>query len=131
MDTERNLLFGVVAFQSGAVDADCLAETCADWVSDPTRPLSALMVDRGLMTDEQRTEVEKVVSHELANHGGDSQATLAATMDGRSLAAIGEIAGAGGFETIEANLCPVADTGRPRRAGDAVAARPRAASVTR
>ena len=32
MDTERNLLFGVVAFQSGAVDADRLAETCAAWV---------------------------------------------------------------------------------------------------
>ena len=32
MDTERNLLFGVVAFQNGAVDADRLAETCAAWV---------------------------------------------------------------------------------------------------
>ena len=30
MDTERNLLFGVVAFQNGTVDADRLAETCAD-----------------------------------------------------------------------------------------------------
>ena len=28
MDTERNLLFGVVAFQNGTVDADRLAETC-------------------------------------------------------------------------------------------------------
>jgi serine/threonine protein kinase len=103
MDTERNLLFGVVAFQNGAVDADCLAETCADWASEPTQPLADLMVHRGLMTDEQRTEVEKVVLQELASHGGDPQATLAATMDGRSLAAIGEMAGAGGVGVIEAN----------------------------
>ena len=107
MDTERNLLFGVVAFQNGAVDADRLAETCAQWVSDRTQPLADMMVDRGLMTDEQRTEVEKAVSQELASHGGDPHATLAATMDGRSLAAIGEIASAGGVDVIEANAAPV------------------------
>jgi eukaryotic-like serine/threonine-protein kinase len=106
MDTERNLLFGVVAFQNGAVDADRLAETCADWVSQQTRPLADLMVDRGLMTDEQRTEVEKAVSQELASHGGDPHATLAATMDGRSREAIGEIAGAGGLDLLEANGAP-------------------------
>ena len=42
MDTERNLLFGVVAFQNGAVDADGLAETCAAWASEPTQPLADL-----------------------------------------------------------------------------------------
>ena len=40
------------------------------------------------MTDEQKTEVEKVVAQELESHGGDPQATLAATIDGRSLEAI-------------------------------------------
>ena len=100
MDTERNLLFGVVAFQNGTVDADRLAETCADWVTNPSRPLAELMVDRGLMTAEQRTQVEDAVSHELASHGGDPQATLAATVDGRSLDAIGGIAG----EAIQTNL---------------------------
>ena len=93
MDTERNLLFGVVAFQNGAVDADRLAETCAAWVEEPSQPLANLFVDRGLMTDEQKTEVEKVVAHELEAHGGDPQATLAATMDGRSLEAIRDAAG--------------------------------------
>ena len=89
MDTERNLLFGVVAFQNGAVDADRLAETCAAWVEEPSQPLAKPFVDRGLMTDEQKTEVEKVVAHEL-EAWGDPQATLAATMDGRSLEAIRE-----------------------------------------
>ena len=65
--------------------------------------------------------MEKAVSLELASHGGDPQATLAATMDGRSLAAIGEIAGAGGVEVIRGELRPGAIAGRPCRAGDAVA----------
>jgi serine/threonine protein kinase len=102
MDTQRNLLFGVVAFQNGAVDADCLAETWADWVSAPTQPLADLFVARELMTVEQSTEVEKVLAQELASHGGDPQTTLTATMDGRSLEALGKIAGA----TTELSLEP-------------------------
>ncbi len=95
MDNERNLLFGVVALQSGAVDADGLAETCAAWAAEPTQPLADLMVDRGLMTDEQKTQVMEAVQVELASHGGDPHATLAATIDGRSLEALGGAAGAG------------------------------------
>ena len=36
---------------------------------------------------------------ELASHGGDPHATLAATIDGRSLEAIGEVRGAGSMPT--------------------------------
>ncbi len=92
MDPERNLLFGVVALQNGVVDADRLAETCADWVGEPNQKLADLMMERGLMTVEQRTQLEEAVEHELATHGGDPQATLAATIDGRSLEAIRGVA---------------------------------------
>ncbi|HZW34805.1 MAG TPA: protein kinase, partial [Isosphaeraceae bacterium] len=91
MDTERNLLFGVLAFQHGAVAADGLAETCADWASHPTEPLAELMVDRGLLTQEQKTELEQTVAAELAAHGEDPRTTLAATLDGRSLEAIAPV----------------------------------------
>ena len=96
MDTERDLLFGVIAFQSGAVDADYLAETCANWVGQSTVPLADLLVDRGRMTDEQRTEIEKTMARELASHGGDPAATLAASIDGRTLEVIGDAAAAKG-----------------------------------
>jgi eukaryotic-like serine/threonine-protein kinase len=111
MDTERNLLFGVVAFQNGAVDADRLAETCAAWVEEPSQTLANLFVDRGLMTDEQRTELEKVVEHELDAHGGDPQATLAATMDARSLVAIRDAAGVSKALKAQFNLSPQAQNG--------------------
>ena len=94
MDTERNLLFGVVALQNGAVDADGLAETCAAWESEPTLPLADVMVDRGFMTVEQRTQIEETVARELASHGDDAGATLAATIDGRSLEALGGVVAA-------------------------------------
>lgn len=97
MDTERNLLFGVVAFQNGAVDADALAETCAAMSTEPTMGLGDMLVERGLLTVEQRTELEVTVAQELASHGGDPHATLAATLDGRSLEAMSGLAGASGL----------------------------------
>ena len=106
MDTERNLLFGVVAFQNGTVDADRLAETCAAWVAEPSEPLANLFVNRGLITDEQKTEVEKVVAHELEAHGGDPHATLAATMDGRSREAIRDAAVSNNALAAHLNLPP-------------------------
>jgi eukaryotic-like serine/threonine-protein kinase len=60
MDTERNLLFGVVALQNGAVDADRLAETCGAWITDPTTTLAELFVERGAITDELRTGSKKL-----------------------------------------------------------------------
>ncbi len=104
MDTERNLLFGVIALQNGAVDADRLVETYADWVTEPTQPLADLFVQRGVMTDEQKTEVERVVASELQANGGDPQATLVATIDGRSRDAIRGITGADG--ALDAKLNP-------------------------
>jgi eukaryotic-like serine/threonine-protein kinase len=108
MDSERNLLFGVVAFQNGTVDADRLTETCAAWVEEPSQTLADLFVNRGLMTDEQKTELEKVVAHELKVHGGDPHATLAATIDGRSLEAICNAAGPAGALDVQLNLPPQA-----------------------
>ena len=102
MDADRDLLFGVVALQKGAVDADHLTESCAAWVTKPTLPLANLMVDRGLMTDEQRIELEKIVALELEAHGGDPHITLAAALDTPAREAIGKIAFPGGHAVLEA-----------------------------
>jgi eukaryotic-like serine/threonine-protein kinase len=63
------------------------------------------------MTDEQKTEVEKVVASELKAYGGDAHATLAATMDGRSLAAIGDVTGSKNALEAEFKLSPQAQSG--------------------
>ena len=109
MDADRDLLFGVVALQQGAVDADRLAETCAVWVTAPTLPLADLMVDRGLMTDEKRIELEKVVARELEAHGGDPHITLAAALDTPAREAIGKIAFPRGHIVME-KLSPAEET---------------------
>src|SRR5262245_52692854 len=118
MDPERNLLFGVVALQSGAIDADGLTETCAAWASEPTMPLADALVGRGLMTDEQRDQIEQSVARELASHGNDPNATLAATIDGRSLEALGGAVSAGGLSSASSgSMSALAVASLPSQAG--------------
>jgi hypothetical protein len=88
MDTQRDLLFGLLAYQKGVIDADCLAETCAGRIADRTVPLAETLVNQGVLTVEQRVQLEDAVREELAAHGGDPQATIQANLDGRSLEAI-------------------------------------------
>ena len=59
MDTDRNLLFGVLAFQKGAIDADRLAETCAAIAGEATVSVADRLVDRGLLTVDQKVELER------------------------------------------------------------------------
>jgi len=91
MDTNRDLLFGLVAFQKGVIDADRLNETCAAWNGKAAIPLADRLVDRGWMTVEQKTELECILTEELKAHGGDVEAALAATVDGRCLEALGNL----------------------------------------
>jgi len=111
MDGDRDLLFGLLAFQAGAIDAGQLAETVAG-LDDPARTVGVgeTLAARGTLTDEQSRAVGRMVEEALARHGGDPAATLAATVDGRSLdalrsrgalpPALAEAAGAGGDETV-------------------------------
>jgi serine/threonine protein kinase len=100
MDADRDLLFGVVALRTGTVNADHLAETCARWAAAPTVPLAELLVDGGLLTVEKRSELEKVVAHELEAHAGDPQATLAANLDAPALETLRRIALPGGHSAL-------------------------------
>ena len=99
MDARRDLLLGLLAFQTGAIDADQLAETCAGLDASRAEekgpgPASTgvgvgdQLVDRGLVTIEQRTELERLADERVEAHGGDVQATIAATVDGRSVDAL-------------------------------------------
>jgi serine/threonine-protein kinase len=88
MNIHTDLLFGLFAFQNGAVEADRLAETCALWSADGAISLADRLVERGCLTVEQKIQIESLVSEELKNYGGDAEATVAATMDRRFLEAI-------------------------------------------
>jgi serine/threonine-protein kinase len=82
MDTDRNLLFGVLALQADLIDTQRFVEACSLWASRKQTPLADLLVERGWLTPSDRVDVEKLLERKLAKYGGDAKAGLAeATTD--------------------------------------------------
>jgi serine/threonine-protein kinase len=93
MDTDRNLLFAVLALQADLLDNDRFAEACSAWAARKDTPLADLLVERNWLTPDDRADVEKLLQRKLARHKGDARASLAeaATVPvKRSLAAVAD-----------------------------------------
>jgi serine/threonine-protein kinase len=76
MDTDRNLLFGVLALQADLLDPPRFAEACTAWSARKDRPLAEILLERGWLTAEDLADVEKLLARKLKKHGGDVRATL-------------------------------------------------------
>jgi serine/threonine-protein kinase len=94
LDANRNLLFGLLALQTGLIDQDQLVAAFRAWSRGATRSMAEHLVARGELDGEQRALVEAMVAMHLKKHGGDARQSLAAIPAGRStresLAAIGD-----------------------------------------
>jgi serine/threonine-protein kinase len=92
MDTDRNLLFGVLALQADLIDSRQFLEACLLWTGRKNVALADLLVQRGWIVPADREHVDYLLGRKLQKHGGDPQASLAAIPDDvkRSLAALGD-----------------------------------------
>ena len=77
MDTDHNLLFGVLALQADLIDPARFAEACTAWSARKGTPLADLLVERGWLTPSDRADIEKFLARKLQKHGGDARAGLA------------------------------------------------------
>jgi hypothetical protein len=48
MDTDRNLLFGLLALQADLIDTTQLMEACTDWVARNDVPLADILTEPGV-----------------------------------------------------------------------------------
>src|SRR5580658_9627189 len=103
-DPSRDLLFGLLALQTGLIDQGALFVAFAAWTRDKARSLADHLADGGGLDLDDRLAVEAMVARHLTRHGNDVEKSLAAIPARRStregLAAIGEPA-------IEASLIHV------------------------
>jgi serine/threonine-protein kinase len=91
MDTDRNLLFGVLALQADVITATQFIEACTLWASRKETALADLLTERGWLTAADRADVERLVQRKLHKHSGDARASLAEAAPDpirRSLAAL-------------------------------------------
>src|SRR5439155_9229168 len=78
MDTDRNLLFAVLAHQAGLLDPAQFVEACTVWAAGRDRPLADLLVERGWLAAADRGHLDCLVARRLERDGGDARASLAA-----------------------------------------------------
>jgi tetratricopeptide (TPR) repeat protein len=93
MDSDRNLLFGVLALQADLIDDAQFARACSEWAGRKQLPLADLLVERGWLTSSDRADVEKLLERKLRKHKGDARASLAEVMPDpvkRSLAGLAD-----------------------------------------
>jgi serine/threonine-protein kinase len=81
LQTDRNLLFGVLALQADLLDAARFAEVCAAWSACKDKTLADLLVERGWLTSEDRRDVERLLERKLKKHSGDAHASLAGILN--------------------------------------------------
>src|SRR5690242_13332295 len=78
MNAERNLLFGILAFQNSFIDKRALVAAFNQWVARKTEPLGAILVDDGFLDASRRELLDALVAEHLKQHGGDAAMSLAA-----------------------------------------------------
>jgi hypothetical protein len=108
MDTDRNLLFGVLALQADLIDNDHFAEVCSAWASRKETPLADLLVERGWLTAEDRADVEKLLARKLSRHKGDVKASLAEAATDRVRHSLAGLADEGVRESLAGLTTPPA-----------------------
>src|SRR5436309_540790 len=80
MDTDRNLLLGVLALQAELIDPTRFAEACVAWTGCKSKPLGDLLVERGWITPADRAVLDRLLEMQLKRHG-DARSVLAAVAD--------------------------------------------------
>jgi tRNA A-37 threonylcarbamoyl transferase component Bud32 len=93
-DPARDLLFGLLALQTGLINQAQLVAAFHAWTQSRDRTMAAILADQGALEAPCLTLVEGLVIEHLRRHGSDPQRSLAALGVGPStrecLAAIGD-----------------------------------------
>jgi serine/threonine-protein kinase len=77
-NTDRNLLFGILALQMDFIERDELVAAMNAWILDKARPLGQIMVEQGSLRPDKRDLLEALVKAHLEEHGGDARKSLGA-----------------------------------------------------
>jgi hypothetical protein len=76
--SDRNLLFGILAVQMDFVGRDALVAAMSAWVLDKGKPLGHVLRRQGALSEEHLALLEALVQAHLQKHGGDPRQSLSA-----------------------------------------------------
>lgn len=77
-ESDRNLLFGVLALQTNFIGRDALVNAMQAWALDKRRPLGQILLEQNKLTPDQVAALEAVLVQHLRQHGDDAEQSLRA-----------------------------------------------------
>jgi serine/threonine protein kinase len=78
MDADRNLLFGILAFQLSLIDRQALLTAFDRWTADKQKPLGDILVEMDKLDRPRCQLLDALVAEHLKLHGNDAEKSLAA-----------------------------------------------------
>ena len=84
VNTDRNLLFGLLALQTGLIDQGSLFAAFAAWTRDKGRSLADHLIDLGYLDAPRRAAVDAIAGLHVQALGGDPARSLGVLAIGRS-----------------------------------------------
>ena len=78
LDTDKNLLFGVIAMQSALIDMRQFVDACTLWSSRKDSTMADVLVEQGWLQEEVRSHVDYLLARRVKKLGGDVRKLLAA-----------------------------------------------------
>ena len=76
MDTDRSLLFGALALQTGLIDAHQFAEASQPRSERPDASLEEVLLERGWILPTDKLHLDYFLQRALHKHQGDAKALL-------------------------------------------------------
>lgn len=81
-ETDRNLLFGVLALQGDLIDSTQFVEACSAWAAAKDRRLAELLRQRDWITADDERLISELLERKVAKHAGDAHRSLIAAAAG-------------------------------------------------
>jgi serine/threonine protein kinase len=83
-DTPSNLLFSLIAFQTGIIGQDTLVAAFEDWSREKSRSMAQILFDRRALDADDCDLIGVLVERHLGRNGGDPEKSLASFWDEKS-----------------------------------------------
>lgn len=116
LDTDHNLLFGVISLQSGLIDMQQFVDACTLWSGRQQASLAAVLVEQGWLEDDDRKHVDYLLRRRLEKEGRNASRTLAGVPDAIKVA-LASINSPSIHQSLQA--LPAGDSSDALDAGDA------------
>ena len=76
-NSDRNLLWGIIALQMDFIDRDSLVEGMQAWALEKSSSLGEILVKRGRLNSDERELLDALVEKHVVRHARDARKSLA------------------------------------------------------